>query len=67
MKHVAILGSTGSIGKTTLNIISKDKKNFKIVLLSTNKNTNRIFQQAKKYNVRHVIITNKRKKKNIGD
>ncbi len=63
MKHVAILGSTGSIGKTTLNIISKDKKNFKIVLLSTNKNTNRIFQQAKKYNVRHVIITNKRKKK----
>ena len=37
-KKIAILGSTGSIGKTLLNIISRDKKNFDISLLSTNKN-----------------------------
>ena len=37
-KKIAILGSTGSIGKTLLNIISKDKKNFEIVLLTANKN-----------------------------
>ena len=37
-KKIAILGSTGSIGKSTLEIIKKDKKNFDVVLLSTNKN-----------------------------
>ena len=29
-KKIAILGSTGSIGKTLLNIISRDKKNFQL-------------------------------------
>ena len=33
-KKIAILGSTGSIGKTLINIIKQDKKNFEIVLLS---------------------------------
>ena len=33
-KKIAILGSTGSIGKTLTNIIKKDIKNFEIVLLS---------------------------------
>ena len=36
-KDIIILGSTGSIGKSTLKSISK-KKNFKIILLTTNKN-----------------------------
>ena len=35
---VAILGSTGSIGKSLLKIISKDKKKFQIVLLTANTN-----------------------------
>ena len=30
-KKIAILGSTGSIGVTTLNIIKKDKNNFKVI------------------------------------
>ena len=32
-KNIAILGSTGSIGKTTLNIIKKNKKEFNIFFL----------------------------------
>ena len=32
-KKIAILGSTGSIGKTLLKIIKKDKKNFKIIII----------------------------------
>ena len=31
MKKIAILGSTGSIGQQTIDIIRKDKKNFKIL------------------------------------
>jgi len=37
-KKIAILGSTGSIGKTLLNIVDKDKKNFDIILLTANQN-----------------------------
>ena len=37
-KKIAILGSTGSIGKTTFDIIKKNKKNFDVILLTTNKN-----------------------------
>ncbi len=37
-RKIVILGSTGSIGKSTLEIIKKDKKLFEVVLLSTNKN-----------------------------
>ena len=55
-KKIAILGSTGSIGKSILKIISKDKKNFEIVLLSANKNYKEIIKQAKLFNVRNVIL-----------
>ena len=59
-KKIAILGSTGSIGKTLLNIISKDKKNFDITLLSTNKNYIELLKQAKLFNVKNLIVINKK-------
>ena len=37
-KKIAILGSTGSIGKSLINIIKRDKKKFDVVLLTANKN-----------------------------
>jgi len=58
-KKIAILGSTGSIGKTLLNIIAKDKKNFEISLLSTNKNYNELFKQAKSFNVKNLVVIDK--------
>ena len=56
-KKIAILGSTGSIGKSTLDIIEKDKKNFDIILLSTNTNVKEILKQTKKFKVKNIIIT----------
>ena len=44
---ILILGSTGSIGKSTLEIISKDKKNFDVILLSANNNYKKLVKQAK--------------------
>ena len=46
--NIAILGSTGSIGKSLLNIISKDKKKFKILLLTANINYKIILEHHKK-------------------
>mgnify|MGYP001225006409 CR=1 FL=1 len=57
-KKIAILGSTGSIGKSTLEIISKDKKNFNLILLTANNNYKKLIQQAKKFKARNVIINN---------
>ena len=47
MKKIIILGSTGSIGKQTLEILKRDKKNFKIILLSTDKNIDLLLKQVK--------------------
>ena len=57
-KKIAILGSTGSIGKTLINIIKKDKKNFEIVLLSADGNYKELIKQAKLFNVKNLIISN---------
>ena len=59
-KKVAILGSTGSIGKSLIKIIKKDKKNFQIKFLSANKNYSELLKQAKFFKVKNVILTNKK-------
>src|SRR5210317_2114859 len=59
-KKIAILGSTGSIGKTLIEIIKKDKKNFDIILLTAEKNYKEIYHKAKILNVKNLIITNKK-------
>ena len=56
-RKIAILGSTSSIGKSLLDIIKKDKKNFKIELLTANTNYKDLISQAKKFDVKNVIIT----------
>ena len=63
MKKIIILGSTGSIGKQTLEIIKKDKKRFKVLLLSTDKNINLLSKQIKIFKVKNVIVTNKKNTK----
>ena len=60
MKKIAILGSTGSVGKQTIDIIRKDKKNFKICLLTANKNHKLLSKQIKEFKVKNVILTNKK-------
>ena len=57
-EKIIILGSTGSIGETTLSILNYEK-DFKIELLSTNRNANKLLSQAKKFNVKNVIISDK--------
>ena len=56
-KKIAILGSTGSIGKTTFNIIKNNQNDFEIVLLTTNKNINRILHQVKLLKVKNILIS----------
>ena len=61
IKDLILLGSTGSIGETTLNIIHKNKKDYKIRLLTTNKRIKKIYHQALKFNIKKVVIFDKKK------
>ena len=58
-KKIAILGSTGSIGKTLIDIIKKDGKNFEITLLTANKNYKELIKQANYFKVKNLIISDK--------
>ena len=57
-KKICILGSTGSIGRTTLEIILKNKKDFDVVLLSGNNNVELLISQAKKFNPKYIYSKN---------
>jgi len=58
-KKIIILGSTGSIGKATLSIIKKNKKDFKVVCLTAKNNYKLLAKQANEFNVKNIIIYNK--------
>ena len=60
-KKIAILGSTGSIGKSTLELIKRDKDNFDVILLTANNNYKKLIQQAKKFNAKNIQIKNEKK------
>jgi 1-deoxy-D-xylulose-5-phosphate reductoisomerase len=57
-KKICILGSTGSIGKSTLEIISKNRNDFDVILLSGNSNFRLLISQAKKYKPKYIYSSN---------
>ena len=56
-KKIAIIGSTGSIGKSLLSILNNEKKNIEIILLVAKKSYKILLKQAKKFSVKNLIIT----------
>ena len=59
-KKIIILGSTGSIGSTTIKIINRDKNAFKVILLTAYKNYKKLFLQAKISNCKNILIYDKK-------
>ena len=59
-QKIAILGSTGSIGKNLLEIIKKDRTQFDIVLLTTNQNYGDLLKQVKTFKVKNIIVKNEK-------
>jgi 1-deoxy-D-xylulose-5-phosphate reductoisomerase len=57
-KKICILGSTGSIGVSTLEVIYKNKKNFDIILLSCNSNYKLLISQAIKFKPKYIYSSN---------
>lgn len=61
MKNIAILGSTGSIGTQTLEVVDAHKDLLSVEILTANNNSKLLIQQARKYQPNTVVIANEEK------
>lgn len=56
MKNIAILGSTGSIGKNCLEVIANFPDEFRVTHLTTNRNIELLWEQTKRFQPRRVAV-----------
>ena len=61
MRHIAILGSTGSIGTQTLQVIAANPDRFCVEVLTANNNVGLLVEQALKFKPNSVVIANEEK------
>ncbi len=66
-KRIAVLGSTGSIGTQTLDVVRSQKDFFEIELLTSNSNSQLLIEQAKEFSPNTVVICDKSKYKEVSD
>ena len=57
-KKISILGSTGSVGVNTLNVINNISKEFDVIYLTGNTNSNLMIKQCKEFNPKSVVMIN---------
>lgn len=58
-RHIAILGSTGSIGTQALDVIARHDDMFEVELLTANNNSTLLIEQARRFKPNNVVICNK--------
>ncbi|MBK9293797.1 MAG: 1-deoxy-D-xylulose-5-phosphate reductoisomerase [Oligoflexia bacterium] len=57
--NIVILGSTGSIGESTLEVVRKSQGKIKVTALCAHSNLEKLNKQAEEFNVKHVVLTSK--------
>ncbi|MAX68644.1 MAG: 1-deoxy-D-xylulose-5-phosphate reductoisomerase [Flavobacteriales bacterium] len=66
-KHIAILGSTGSIGTQSLEVVDAHPERFVVEVLTANNNSKLLIEQSKKYKPNVVVVTNESKYKEVNN
>ena len=66
-RHIAILGSTGSIGRQALDVIRQHRDLFEVELLTANNSSELLIQQAIEFDVNAVVICNEDKYKEVSE
>jgi 1-deoxy-D-xylulose-5-phosphate reductoisomerase len=56
MKKISILGSTGSIGRQTLDVVRENKDKFEVVAISANSNIDLLLEQIKEFKPKYVAV-----------
>lgn len=55
--NIAVLGSTGSIGENTLDVISRQDNHFNVFAISANTNIDKLFEQCVQFNPQFAVVT----------
>ena len=66
-RKIAILGSTGSIGTQTLDVIRQHRDLFEVVLISARSSVGLLIAQAIEFDVPHVVICNETRYQDVAD
>ena len=56
LKNIILLGATGSIGKSTLNLIRQKREKFNLIGISAYKNTEQLKLISEEFNVKNVCF-----------
>lgn len=66
-RRIAILGSTGSIGRQTLDVVRRHPELFEVELISANNSTELLVSQALEFKVNSVVICNENRYREVAD
>ena len=66
-RHIAILGSTGSIGRQALDVIRQHRDLFEVELITANNSTELLISQAIEFDVNNVVICNEDKYSEVAE
>ncbi len=56
IRYITILGSTGSIGESTLDVVARHPERFKVIALTANKNVEKMLAQCHQFRPRYVVM-----------
>ena len=56
MKNIAILGSTGSVGRSSLEVIRSNRESYKVELLVANSNFELLIEQYEEFKPRYIYL-----------
>ena len=66
-KKIAILGSTGSIGTQTLDVVRQHPERFSVFMISANSSADKLIEQARAFKVPHVVICDPSRYQDVKD
>ena len=67
LRHIAVLGSTGSIGRQALDVVRQHPDKFQVDLLTANNSSQRLIEQALEFRPAAVVICNEEKYQEVAD
>ena len=66
-KSICVLGSTGSVGTSTLDLVARDRDRFQVDALTANSNVDLLAKQAREFGARFAVVANPEKYEDLKD
>ncbi|MCC6916159.1 1-deoxy-D-xylulose-5-phosphate reductoisomerase [Nitrosomonas sp.] len=66
-RHLTILGSTGSIGESTLDVVARHPDQYRVVALTADRNVEKMFEQCMRFHPSYAVMLNARSAEQLED